>query len=182
MMSTFRFALSCTAARASASVDTQKGTSVRPGSGAVMPRPAVRKRAVSGMVWLGADLIRDITLVLSHADCSDHAVIGTTLQVFDERLTHLGTQMTWASRIAGITVLPARLTRVAPSAPGLHQRVRPARTGYRERQRRRSRWVRGVATITRAPSNTVVGGPAGAQSFPLSVPTRPTTWSGPAVP
>ena len=48
--STFLAASSCTAFRASASVVTQYGASVRPGSGIVIPRPAVRSRAASGIV------------------------------------------------------------------------------------------------------------------------------------
>ena len=45
MMSTFLAAFSRTALRASAIVVTQYGAVVRPGSGAVMPRPAVKNRA-----------------------------------------------------------------------------------------------------------------------------------------
>ena len=58
-MSTFFAASSCTALRASAGVVIQYGTVVRPGSGAVMPRPAVKKRATPGMfcdsarIWKG---------------------------------------------------------------------------------------------------------------------------------
>jgi hypothetical protein len=37
--------------RASASVVIQNGTSVRPFSGAVMPRPAVKMRAMPGTVF-----------------------------------------------------------------------------------------------------------------------------------
>src|SRR3989454_5482348 len=49
-MSTFFAAISSTSFRTSASVVTQKGACERPGSGPVMPRPAVRYRATLGIV------------------------------------------------------------------------------------------------------------------------------------
>ena len=48
-MSTLLAASSRTAVRASASVVTQYGAVVRPGSGIVRPRPAVRKSAAPGI-------------------------------------------------------------------------------------------------------------------------------------
>jgi hypothetical protein len=50
MMSIFFAASSCTALRASAVVVTQYGSVERPGSGAVMPRPAVKNRVRPGVV------------------------------------------------------------------------------------------------------------------------------------
>ena len=49
-MSTFFAAFSSTALRASATVVTQYGAVVRPGSGAVIPRPAVKNLARPGIV------------------------------------------------------------------------------------------------------------------------------------
>ena len=51
-MSTLCDAASSTAFRPSASVVTQCGAVDRPGSGIVIPRPALRNRAAPGVVWL----------------------------------------------------------------------------------------------------------------------------------
>jgi hypothetical protein len=51
-MSTFCAASSCTTLRPSVSVSIQCGAARRPGSGIVMPRPALKNRAAPGIVSL----------------------------------------------------------------------------------------------------------------------------------
>ena len=64
-MSTLRAASSCTALRPSASVWIQYGVVVRPGSGTVMPRPALKKRAAPGIVL--AAHRQQLVVVRAHA-------------------------------------------------------------------------------------------------------------------
>src|SRR5438034_7152412 len=113
MMSTFLAASSCTALRASAVVVTQYGAVVRPGSGAVMPRPAVKNLARPGIVcartWNEASVVSRPRL--RAAPIPKYA---------RRRRSSISIWRVWlrwvcVSMIAGITVLPARFTRVAPA-------------------------------------------------------------------
>ena len=91
-MSTFLAASSSTAARASAAVVTQCGAIVRPGSGPVMPRPAVKKRAAPGIFPSRVsctDLERHVRRVLPQALRRADAVIRAPLQVVDQHLARL---------------------------------------------------------------------------------------------
>lgn len=83
MMSTFFAALSWTALRASAAVVTQIGAVVRPGSGPVMPRPAVKIRASPAVVC--ARLRR----VLAETHRRTDTEVGAPAQVVDDRFARL---------------------------------------------------------------------------------------------
>ena len=81
-MSTLCFASSSTALRPSASVVIQCGVVMRPGSGIVMPRPALKNRAAPGIVW--PRIVEQLVGVRADAQRGADAVIGAQLQVADE--------------------------------------------------------------------------------------------------
>ena len=113
MMSTFFAAFSWTALRPSSGVVIQKGTSVRPFSGAVMPRPAVKRRAMPGTVFA-----RCLNVASVPSSPMLNAALTPKYARRRRSVSSSGAVVlvcTWASTIAGITVLPARLTRVAPA-------------------------------------------------------------------
>ena len=112
-----------------------------PGSGIVIPRPAVResRRVGNGLVphleatspvsWPEAHRRRRrrSTPCAAGRSTSASRVVGRCVCV---------------STIAGITVLPARFTRVAPAGTGRRPPCRPGRSGRSRRRRRRSRSAR----------------------------------------
>src|SRR3954470_5970604 len=158
-MSTFLAALSCTARRASAVVVTQYGAVVRPGSGAVIPRPAVKNFATPGIVW--ARTWNDASVVSWPRLCAAPIPKYALRRRSSISISRVWLKCVWVSMIAGITVLPARLTCVAPAGARTSAAL-PTCTNRAPLTRNEafSIGARASPTMTRAPSNTVtpVGG------------------------
>src|SRR5262245_31426617 len=152
-MSTFCPASSCTALRPSASVVIQCGTVMRPGSGMVIPRPALKNFAAPGIVSLriGSNSMLSVPMLSA-------ALTPKYARRFRSRVSssRVGLRWTCVSMSIGITVLPARLTRAAPAgtrtsaAPPAWMILVPSRTSVAF-----SIGARPSPTMSRAPSNAV---------------------------